>query len=173
MVNLEKLQPNPKNTNKHPPRQIELLAKIISYQGQRAPIVVSRRSGFIVKGHARLDAISKLGWDQAAVDYQDYESEAQEFADLIADNRIAELAEHDENAMIDGIKALDMSDFDFELLGLPDLSIFTAGLGEIDEKPTSGDGQKKYIIEAQFPNDMEMMEVHDDLLNRGYIVKVI
>lgn len=121
LVDVHTLQPNPKNPNKHPARQIELLAKIISYQGQRSPIVVSNRSGFIVKGHGRLDAVRKLGWAQAAVDYQDYESEAQEYADMVADNKIAELAEHDDNAMIDGIKTLGITDF--ELLGLDGFSL--------------------------------------------------
>ena len=116
LIDVHKLQPNPKNPNKHPDRQVELLAKIIDYQGQRSPVVVSKRSGFIVKGHGRLAAIKKLGWDKAAVDYQDYESEAQEFADMIADNKIAELAEHDDNIMIEGIKEIQIDDF--ELLGL-------------------------------------------------------
>ena len=121
LVDVHALQPNPKNPNAHPARQIELLAKIISYQGQRSPIVVSNRSGFIVKGHGRLDAVKSLGWAQAAVDYQDYENEAQEYADMIADNKIAELAEHDDNAMIDGIKTLGITDF--ELLGLDGFSL--------------------------------------------------
>lgn len=121
MVDVNILQENPRNPNKHPDRQIELLAKIIGYQGQRSPIVVSKRSGFIVKGHGRLSAIKKLGWDKAAVDYQDYENEAQEFADMVADNKIAELAEHDDSMMIDGIKDLGLEDF--ELLGLDDFSL--------------------------------------------------
>jgi ParB-like chromosome segregation protein Spo0J len=98
LVELHKLVPNPKNPNKHPDKQIEMLAKIIDYQGQRSPIVVSNRSGFVIKGHGRLEAIKKLGWKKCAVDYQDYEDEAQEFADMIADNKIAELAEHDDGA---------------------------------------------------------------------------
>ena len=54
LVDVSKLVPNPKNNNKHPKEQIERLAKIIDFQGQRTPIVVSNRSGFIVKGHGRL-----------------------------------------------------------------------------------------------------------------------
>ncbi len=123
LVELHKLQPNPKNPNKHPDKQIEMLAKIIDYQGQRAPIVVSKRSGFITKGHGRLMAITKLGWAQCAVDYQDYESEAQEYADMVADNKIAELAEHDDNFMIDTIKELEMTEFDFTLMGIENLSL--------------------------------------------------
>ena len=72
LVDVEKLVPNPKNNNIHPKKQIERLAKIIDFQGQRAPVVVSTRSGFIVKGHGRLEAIKKLGWEKCAVDYQDY-----------------------------------------------------------------------------------------------------
>jgi hypothetical protein len=33
-------------------------------------------------------------------------------------------------------------------------------------------GEKKYLIEVQFPNDMEMNDIKDDLLSRGYIVRV-
>jgi DNA modification methylase len=122
LVELHKLVPNPKNPNKHPERQIEMLAKIIDYQGQRSPIVVSTRSGFIVKGHGRLEAIKKLGWKKCAVDYQDYEDEAQEFADMIADNKVAELAESDDE-LIKKI-ALEMPEyFDLDLLGIPDLKL--------------------------------------------------
>lgn len=125
IVELSRLQPNPRNPNKHPARQIDMLAKIIAYQGQRAPIVVSKRSGFIVKGHGRLEAIKSLAWTKAAVDYQDYEDEAQEFADMIADNKISELAEHDDELM--KLTALDLqldtNGFDLDLLGLPDLDL--------------------------------------------------
>lgn len=113
LVPLDQLKPNPKNPNKHPEQQIEMLAKIIEYQGQRAAIVVSKRSGFITKGHGRLMAIQKLGWPHAAVDFQDYSDDAQEYADIVADNKIAELAEHDDEKFLkewsdsDQLKALD------------------------------------------------------------------
>lgn len=124
LVELHKLIPHPNNANKHPEKQIELLAKVIDYQGQRAPIVVSSRSGFITKGHGRLAALQKLGWTKAAVDFQDYESEAQEYADLIADNKIAELAEHDDAKMIDDLTKFEWGkDFDFDLLGLPEFQL--------------------------------------------------
>lgn len=122
LVDIDMLQPNPKNPNKHPDRQIEMLAKIIKYQGQRAPIVVSNRSGFITKGHGRLMALKKLEFDKVAVDYQDYEDEAQEYADMIADNKIAELAEHDDKFMTDIILA-EFPDIDLELLGLDDFKL--------------------------------------------------
>lgn len=118
LVEVAKLVPNPKNNNKHPKEQIERLAKIIEFQGQRAPVVVSTRSGFIVKGHGRLEAIKLLGWEKCAVDYQDYDNEAQEYADMIADNQIATWAEFDNQMLLDELPNLDI---DTDMLGMVEL----------------------------------------------------
>lgn len=146
LVELHKLQPNPKNPNTHPDKQITLLAKIIDYQGQRAPIVVSKRSGFITKGHGRLMAITKLGWPKCAVDYQDYTSEAQEYADMVADNKIAELAEHDDAAMQSALLEMDFN-LDLELLGMLDFTLPTA---EEIELPNLENLDKKEIEQITF-----------------------
>lgn len=121
IVDLDLLQANPESPNEHPKDQIERLAKIIKYQGQRAPIVVSNRSGFITKGHGRLMALKSLGWKTAAVDYQDYESEAQEYADIVADNAIASWAELQLEKINE--KALKFEDFDIDNLGLKDFDL--------------------------------------------------
>lgn len=91
---------------------------------------------------------------------------------MVADNKIAELAEHDDASMVESIKVLDMASFDFDLLGLSDLSSFFNNVAVEPEKKQADGGEKKYIIEAQFPNDMEMNDAKDYLLNRGYIVRV-
>jgi DNA modification methylase len=122
---------NPKNNNKHPKDQIDRLAKIIDFQGQRSPIVISNRSGFIVKGHARLSAIYKLGWEKAAVDYQDYITEAQEYADMTADNEIARWAELDSEKMLEDLKDIDLGDID--LLGMKDF-VMDIPRTELDEE---------------------------------------
>ena len=75
-------------------------------------------------------ALKKLGWQKAAIDVQDYENEAQEYSDLIADNRIAELAEFDEKMMVDEIKLLGIEDF--ELLGLDDFDLDKFALDDSD-----------------------------------------
>ena len=93
------LIPNPRNPNKHPDKQIALLAKIIRHQGWRSPVVISNRSGFVVKGHGRLEAAKLLQVEHVPIDRQDYATEADEWADLIADNRIAELAETDDKEL--------------------------------------------------------------------------
>jgi len=118
LVSVKDLRPHPKNTNKHTKEQIERLAKLIEYQGQRSSIVVSTRSGFIGKGHATLQAIKKLKWEKAAVDYQDFDSDDQELAYLTSDNAIASWASLDRGMINDQLKDLG-PDFDSEWLGLP------------------------------------------------------
>lgn len=144
LVDIHKLVPNPKNNNHHPKEQIDRLAKIIDYQGQRSPIVVSNRSGFIVKGHGRLEAIRKLGWEKVAVDYQDYENEAQEYADMTADNQIAMWAEFDNNMLMSEIPEL--GDMDLDMLGMKDLKL------DIDEvgMPELASGDKSPFQQMTF-----------------------
>ncbi len=117
LVELEKIIPNPRNPNKHPDNQIALLSKIIKAQGWRNPIVVSLRSGHVVKGHGRLLAARLLNAECAPVDYQEYQDEASEFADMIADNRIAELATMEGPELKDLLLELDTGAFDMDLTG--------------------------------------------------------
>ncbi len=116
------LQPNPANPNRHSAHQIQLLASIIQEQGWRNPITLSKRSGQIVRGHGRLEAALLIGCEIVAVDEQDYATEAEELADLLADNRLAELAELDEGELKRLLKSIQESDpnFDLELTGFMD-----------------------------------------------------
>lgn len=119
LVPIGLLAAHPKNRNKHPDEQLHRLADILDYQGWRYPIKVSKSSGFITSGHGRLEAARLLGLKEVPVNYQEYESEEQEYADLVADNAIALWAEID----LAGINA-DLGDlgpdFNIEHLGIKD-----------------------------------------------------
>lgn len=110
---------NPSNTNTHSKDQIDRLAKIINFQGQRSPIIISNKSGKITKGHATIMAIDSLGWDQVAVDFQDYSTEAEEYAHMTSDNEIGRWSELNVDKFLDDIKTLDLGDID--LLGLKEI----------------------------------------------------
>lgn len=117
MVPVSELKPHPKNRNKHPAPQVTRLAKLISYQGVRAPLVVSKLSGYMVKGHGTLMAIKEAGGNRAPVVFQEFDDEEQEYAFLQSDNAIAEWAELDLggiNADLEGLGP----DFDVDMLGL-------------------------------------------------------
>lgn len=132
LVGIEKLVPNPRNPNQHPQSQIALLAKVIAHQGWRAPIVVSTRSGFIVAGHGRYEAAKALGLSQVPVDYQDFPTDADEYAHLVADNRIAELSEADEAGLRDILSELKASDFAMDITGF-DAGALEKALASLEE----------------------------------------
>ncbi|MGE0528728.1 MAG: ParB N-terminal domain-containing protein, partial [Bdellovibrionales bacterium] len=136
LIPVDQLKPHPRNPNKHPKEQIKLLAHIMKAQGIRRPIVVSNRSGLITIGHGRLEAARLNGWKAYPVDFQEYESEAMEYADMVADNKIAELSEVD-MAMVNADFVQFGPDFDVDLLGIPGFEIepFDAMSGDEDEAP--------------------------------------
>lgn len=117
IVDATSLVPNPANPNFHPEEQIQLLGRIIRQAGWRQPITVSTRSGFIVKGHGRLEAALLEGMTEVPVDYQNYSSEAEEYADLVADNRLAELSEINQKKLADIFAEIDTGEIPWELTG--------------------------------------------------------
>ena len=114
---ISKIIPNPRNPNNHPQYQIDLLVKLIQGHGWRVPITISTRSGMIVRGHGRLRAAQQAGLKEVPIDLQDYPDEETEIADLIADNRIAELAEIDQQMIRDLLQELDTGNLDMDLTG--------------------------------------------------------
>ena len=146
IVDTDELVGNPRNPNKHPKEQIAALAKIIKRQGWRHPIVVSNRSGFVVKGHGRLLAAKELKAAQVPVDFQDYESEASEYADLMADNKIQEFSELDLKMSADIL--MDIKDSgDIEL----EMSAFTEdALNELLAKNQEGEAKEdNFDVDAE------------------------
>lgn len=112
---LEKIIKNPLNPNTHPVLQVDLLKKIIEHQGWRSPIVISKRSGFVVKGHGRLMAAIQGNMEYAPVDYQCYETEADEYTDMVADNRLSELSIIDDKLLSDVFEKIENIDDEFDM----------------------------------------------------------
>ena len=104
LVDIDKVVVNPKNRNVHSEKQIEVLSKLIKVRGFRNPLIVSKRSGFLVAGHGRLKSAKKLGLSKLPVMYQDFESEADEYAFMISDNEIARHATLDTESMLSDLK---------------------------------------------------------------------
>lgn len=132
------LVPHPRNPNKHPDAQIALLANIIRQVGWRHPIVVSKRSGYIVSGHGRLAAALLLGCETVPVSDQDFDSPAIENATLLADNRIAELAMVDEGELKQLLSDLKLEDeLDMTLTGFTEHEIeaLLAGIDHLPDEP--------------------------------------
>ena len=156
LVSVEKIIPNPRNPNKHPESQIMMLAKIIQAQGFRRPIIVSKRSGFITVGHARYQAAKYLGMDK-------------EYADMIADNRIAELAERDTDMLKELLIELKDGDLtDIELTGFThdDLTrlLEEFHFDPIDEQSSGGDSDAD-ILAAKIVIKVKDTAIFDEFRN--------
>lgn len=181
IADIEKLTEHPKNPNRHPNYQLERLAEIIQRTGWRQPITISDLSGHIVKGHGRLQAARLAGFKQVPLEIQHYDTEEQEIADLIADNRMAELAVMDKIALgitlqelqetgIDEFYLTGYTDTDLDALlaqaEVPDFDhieeLLADGLGGAGEKPESD----IFSVSFNFPKDSKE-EVEDFIKREG------
>jgi len=164
-VRIEELKAHPKNPNQHPDRQIKLLAELIRSHGWRVPVTVSNRSGFIVRGHGRFYAAIELNEESLPVDFQDYDSEESELADLVADNHIAELANMDEELLLEILKKIEQSDLDLELTAYDqgDLDKLAASVGEKREEEPEVEFSEElhessnYVV-LYFDNDIDWLQ---------------
>ena len=159
LVPIQELKPHPKNRNEHSDEQIERLCEILKYQGWRYPIKVSNLSGFITSGHGRWEAAKKLGLLEVPVSFQDYDDEAQEYADIISDNAIASWSELNLRAINDDVPDLG-PDFNIDLLGIKSFEIVP------EFEPGSEDDQgkldeKKPVI-TQCPNCGECFDANEN-----------
>ncbi len=110
------LTPYVNNARTHSPEQIDQIAASIKEFGFVNPILVDER-GVIVAGHGRLAAAHKLGMSQVPVIYLKHLTETQRRGLIIADNRIAMNAGWDEELLKVELEALQIEDFDLDVLG--------------------------------------------------------
>jgi hypothetical protein len=162
---IEKIVPNPKNANVHSEEQLERLSKLVDFQGFRVPLIVSNRTGFLVAGHGRLEMAKRNNIKELPVIYQDFESEAQEYAFLISDNEIARWAELDKKSVYDNLAEL--SELNIEMLGIEEFELGEIGDGEM---PSLG-GDKSELEQITFTlhtSQMDTVKQAMDLVKEKY-----
>jgi ParB-like chromosome segregation protein Spo0J len=135
---LSELKPYPGNARKHSSKHIKQIAQSIETFGWTLPILVDD-SGMIIAGHGRLEAAKLLGLSEVPTIALSDLTEAQVQAYGIADNRLAELVEWDDEILAQELKVLSDLDLDFELpvigFELPeiDLLIQNSDAGDPDD----------------------------------------
>jgi hypothetical protein len=97
-VAISQLRRNPQNPRLHNRHQIRVLARSMRQLGYNAPILVDK-SGMILAGHARFEALLMLGVEEVSVVRLDHLSEEQATALMIADNKISEMSEFDDRKL--------------------------------------------------------------------------
>lgn len=122
LIPIADLKFHTKNPNKHTDNQVKRLAQILEFQGWRYPIKVSKLSGYITSGHGRVLAAIENKWKEVPVNYQEYENEDQEYADIVSDNSIAAWSELD-FGMINFELQNFGPEFDIDLLGIKNFTL--------------------------------------------------
>lgn len=89
---VERLRPYERNARTHSPEQVAKIAASLAEFGFTNPILVDTADG-IIAGHGRLMAAKELGLPEVPVIVLDHLSDAQRRAYILADNKLAELAE--------------------------------------------------------------------------------
>ena len=125
LLPLSMLRLNDKHPRIHKIRQIHALAKSIQSFGFNVPIAIDRE-GWVVSGHARLEAAKRLGLEQVPVIYLEHLSKEQIKAFTIADNRLTEMSSWDDTLLAIQLKELASVELNFDLEAIG----FT--MGEID-----------------------------------------
>jgi ParB-like chromosome segregation protein Spo0J len=140
-VPIDSVHPDPANVRRHPERNLAGIKASLARFGQQRPILVDG-NGIIRAGNGTHAAAVALGWESISIVRTTLKgSEATAYA--IADNRTAELAEWDDIALADTLRALQSEDFDLASVGYTgdEVDALIARLGD-DILPPGADGKE-------------------------------
>lgn len=141
-------QPNSKNPQVHPAVQLDRYETVVTGNGYRRCAVVSTLSGCVTKGNGLVMMARRRGW-QVPIERQAYANRAEEIRDVAADNRIAEMAEHDDAALKQMLGELDAGDLQFAAVTAEEFEQLLADAG---------------IPDAEFPITAKLHESYDYVL---------
>lgn len=108
------LKPSSRKTRLHPAKQVQQLAASISTFGFVVPLVVDEE-GTILAGHGRYLAAQRLGRDEVPIVRVAHLTPERKRAFALADNRLAELSNWDEDILVVELKELSSLDLDFNV----------------------------------------------------------
>lgn len=98
VVPIDSLVPDPDNARLHGDRNMDAIVASLKRFGQKAPLVVRSQNRVVAAGNGRLAAAKKLGWKRIAASFS-VMTDAEFSAFALADNRTAELAEWNSEAV--------------------------------------------------------------------------
>lgn len=113
------LVPFKRNAKDHPPEQVDALARLIQRVGFRFPLAIDEHSE-IIAGHGRLLAAKNLRMSEVPCIVHSDLSDEDKRALRIADNRLAELAQTNQDNLALELGDLFGAGFDTSLIGFND-----------------------------------------------------
>ncbi|MCH4007807.1 MAG: site-specific DNA-methyltransferase [Eubacterium sp.] len=138
----DKLIPYARNARTHSDKQIAQIAASIKEFGFLSPIVISK-DNTILCGHGRFYAAQKLGLKKVPCVKEEYLTDAQKRAYIIADNQLSLNAGWDEDLLSVELSDLQENAFDLSLLGFDEKDL--AKLMDVDTEAVDDD----FDVEAE------------------------
>lgn len=127
-----------RNARAHPDKQVRQLARSIETFGFNCPILVDAQDT-VIAGHGRLLAAQALGWTEVPTLALEHLTPAQVQAYRIADNRLTDLSEWDDQLLAQELQQLQAAELDFDLttigFDLPEIDFRIQSLAMDDEEP--------------------------------------
>lgn len=162
-VRIADIRPYENNAKIHGAEQIEKLKASIQEFGFVNPCLIDRDYNLIA-GHGRVMAAEALGMDSVPCVFVEGLTDEQRRAYILADNKLAELAEWDNVLVASELSELEQAGFDISLTG------FELGEMEVEDEPDD-----KYVRNVDIPHyepsdepvsvsDLYDMTKHNELL---------
>lgn len=153
---------------------VEPVAKSIKEFGFKVPIVATS-DGEIINGHTRFKASKVLGIEKVPVIIADDLTDEQIKAFRLVDNKTGELADWDESLLIKELEELDDLDYDMEQFdfGLNLDDVEEGESGDTGDIPDNINVMETFALNVIVSDEKEQAELYEEMLGRGYDVKVV
>ena len=163
---------NPRNNES----AVEPVANSIKEFGFKVPIVATS-DGEIINGHTRFKASKLLGLEKVPVIIADDLTDEQIKAFRLADNKTGEIADWNESLLIKELEELDDLDYDMGQFGfeldLDDADEDGDGSDDMGDIPDNIDVVEAFALNVIVKDEAEQAELYEELLGRGFEVKVV
>lgn len=116
LININQLRPFERNPKKHSEEQIKRIVRSIQEFGFTNPILALKENNMVIAGHARLKAARQMNLAEVPVIFLDMPYE-KAIAYVVADNRLAEIAEWDNSMLLPLLDEIKLAGIDVELTG--------------------------------------------------------
>ena len=155
---------------------VEPVANSIKEFGFKVPIVATS-DGEIINGHTRFKASKLLGLEKVPVIIADDLTDEQIKAFRLADNKTGEIADWNESLLIKELEELDDLDYDMGQFGfeldLDDADEDGDGSDDMGDIPDNIDVAEAFALNVIVKDEAEQAELYEELLGRGFEVKVV
>lgn len=188
MKQVSSLSVNPKNPRKISDDQLKRLKKSLEKFGDLSGIIFNVRTKKLVGGHQRIKVLPKNSeivieqkYDEptekgtTAIGFISVDGERFKYREVDWDEMTEKAAniaankhggDFDEDQLSEWLNELNLADYDMDLVGFEK----KYKEQELEEKKKY-EGEKKFFLEVELTDESEMIEVYEELLSRGLVVR--